>query len=76
MEIGIEIQETDALKIKADVLVLKYAQDFFGADSLAFSRLALLHRNIERRLPKPNEFLFLESLGSLGASYILFICRC
>ena len=29
MEIGTEIQETDALKIKADVLVLKYAQNFF-----------------------------------------------
>ncbi|MGZ9226573.1 MAG: hypothetical protein ACXW4M_13555 [Anaerolineales bacterium] len=48
MEIGIEIQETDALKIRADVLVLKYAQEFFGADSLAFSKLALLHKNIER----------------------------
>jgi len=72
MEIGIEIQETDALKIRADVLVLKYAQEFFGADSLAFSKLALLHKNIERKLPKPNEFLFLESLGSLGANYILF----
>jgi hypothetical protein len=72
MEIGIEIQETDALKVKADVLVLKYAQEFFGADSLAFSRLALLHKNIERKLPKPDEFLFLESLGNLGANYILF----
>ena len=72
MEIRIEIQETDALKIKADVLVLKYAQEFFGVDSLAFSQLALLHKNIERKLPKPNEFLILESLGSLGANYVLF----
>ena len=73
MEIRIEIQEADALKIKADVLVLKYAQDFFsGADSQAFSRLALLHKNLERKLPKPNEFLFLESLGGAGANYILF----
>lgn len=72
MEIRIEIQQTDALKIKADVLVLKYAQEFFGVDSLAFSQLALLHKNIERKLPKPNEFLILESLGSLGAHYVLF----
>jgi hypothetical protein len=73
MAIGIEILETDVLKIKADVLVLKYAQEFFfGADSLAFSKLALLYKNIERKLPKPNEFLFLESQGSVGADYILF----
>ena len=73
MEIGIEILEADALKVKADVLVLKYAQEFFlGADSQAFSRLALLHKNLERKLPKPNEFLFLESLDSAGANYILF----
>jgi hypothetical protein len=73
MAIGIEILEADALKIKADVLVLKYAQEFFfGADSLAFSKLALLYKNLERKLPKPNEFFFLESLGSVGADYILF----
>jgi hypothetical protein len=72
MEIGIEIQEIDALRIKADILVLKYAQEFYGADSLAFSRLALLHKNIEGKLPKPDGFLFLESLDSLGANYVLF----
>jgi len=73
MEIGIEILEADALKVKADVLVLKFAQEFFlGADSQAFSKLALLHKNLERKLPKPNDFLFLESLDSAGANYILF----
>ena len=73
MAIGIEVLEADALKIKADVLVLKYAQEFFfGADSLAFSKLAVIHNNLEKKLPKPNEFLFLESLGSAGADYILF----
>jgi hypothetical protein len=73
MAIGIEILEADALKIKADVLVLKYAQEFFfGADSLAFSKLAVLYKNLEKKLPKPNEFLFLESRGSAGAEHILF----
>src|SRR5215216_1697898 len=73
MAIGIEIMEADVLKLKANVLVLKYAQDFFfGADSLAFSKLALLYKNLERKLPKPNEFLFLESLGGVNADYILF----
>jgi len=36
---------------------------FLGADSQAFSRLALLHKNLERKPPKADEFLFLESHG-------------
>ena len=72
MEINIEIQIADALKIKADVLVLKYAQVFHGVDSVAFSKLAVLHKNVESKLPKPNDFLLLESLGSLGAEHVLF----
>ncbi len=72
MEISIEILIADALKIKADVLVLKYAQEFYGADSTAFSKLTISHKGLERKLPKPNDFLFIESLGSLGAQYVLF----
>lgn len=72
MEVGIEIQTVDALKIKADVLVFKYAQEFFGVDSVAFSKLAVFHKNLERKLPKPDDFLVLESLGSLGASHAMF----
>lgn len=72
MEIGIDIQETDALRIKSDVLILKYAQEFHGVDSAVFSRLALIHKNLERKLPKPGELLLLESFDSLGSNYVLF----
>lgn len=72
MQISFEVQATDALTINADVLVLKYAQELYGTDSLAFTRLALVHQNLEKRLPKPNGFLFLESLDSLGAKQVLF----
>lgn len=72
MEVSIKIKIVDALKTKADVLVLKYAQEFYGADSLAFSKLAVFHKNLERKLPKPKDFLFIESLGSLGARHVLF----
>jgi hypothetical protein len=72
MDIGIEIQQTDALKIETDVLVLKYAQEFFGVDSLAFSKLALVDRDFERSLPSPGEFLLVGSQGSLGARHVLF----
>ena len=72
LEIRIEIQEADALKIKADVLVLKYAQELQGVDALAYFQLATSQTNIERKLPKPNDFLLLESGGSLGAKNVLF----
>lgn len=72
MEVSIEVKIEDALKTKADVLVLKYAQEFYGPDSQAFSKLAVFHKNLERKLPKPNNFLFVESLGSMGANYVLF----
>jgi len=72
MEMRIEIQEADALKIKADVLVLKYAQELQGVDALAYFQLATSQTNIERKLPKPNDFLLLEGGGSLGAKNVLF----
>lgn len=72
MNVGIEVQEGDALKIRADVLVLKYAQEFYGVDSSAFSKLAILHSGLEKKLPKPNDFLLVESLGALGAKDVLF----
>ena len=72
MEIGIEIQQADALKIRADVLVLKYAQELYSIESAVFSKLAIVHRGLEKKLPKPNDFLYLESLDSLSADHVLF----
>jgi hypothetical protein len=73
MEISIEIQTTDALIVMADVLVLKYAQELYGVDSLAFSRLALAHHGLEGKLPKPNDFLFIDSTDILGTKHVLFL---
>ena len=72
MEISIKLQVADALKIQADVLVLKYAQELHGLDSLVYFKLATSQKEIERKLPKPNDFLLLETRGSLGASRVLF----
>jgi len=73
MEIGIVIEKDDVLTIRADVLVFKYAQMFHsGPDALAFSELATVHRDLDRKLPKPKQFLLLESQGSLPAQNILF----
>ncbi len=72
MDISIEIQVADALKVKADVLVLKYAQEFFAIESLVYSQLAISNKDITTKLPKPNDFLLLETRGGLGASQVLY----
>ena len=72
MDIGIEIQIADVLKIKADVLVLKYAQELFAIESQVYFQLATSHKGVETKLPKPNEFLLLEAGGNLGASQVLY----
>lgn len=72
MDIGIEIQIADVLKVKADVLVLKYAQELFAIESFVYSQLAISYKDIATKLPKPNEFLLLEAGGNLGASQVLY----
>jgi hypothetical protein len=72
MDIGIEIQIADVLKIKADVLVLKYAQELFAIESQVYFQLATSRKGVETKLPKPNEFLLLEAGGNLGASQVLY----
>lgn len=74
MEVRIAVRQVDALNVKTDVLVLKYAQALHSVDAAAFARLALLHKHLEKELPKPNDFLLVENpdhLG-LGAAHVLF----
>jgi hypothetical protein len=49
------IVEGDALKISADVLVLKYAQDLYGVDELVVNRLEAAGSQIED-LPRPGRY--------------------
>ena len=72
MDIGIEIQIADVLKVKADVLVLKYAQELFAIESFVYSRLATSYKDLHKKLPKPNDFLLLEAQGNLGATHVLY----
>ena len=73
MEISILLEKNDIRRIKADVLVLKYAQKFHtGPDAQAFSTLAIVHKGLDKKLPKPRSFLLVESKGSLPAANVLF----
>lgn len=73
MEIPIAVINDDALRIQADVLVLKFAQDLFGVDNAVTDRLSKLHRNLTSSLPEYGKFLQVETFGTLGAKEILYV---
>jgi hypothetical protein len=67
------IVEGDALEISADVLVLKYAQDLYGVDELVFNRLEAAGSQVQGRLPKPDGYSLIDTMGELGAPRVLFV---
>ena len=67
----ISVASGDAFEFDADVLVLKYAQSLYGADRAAFGRLSGI--GIKLDLPKPADFTFQKSLGSMNPRSVLFV---
>jgi len=67
----ISVASGDAFEFDADVLVLKYAQSLYGADRAAFGRLSGI--GIKLDLPKPADFAFQKSLGSMNPRSVLFV---
>jgi len=70
--IRIEVQEGNVLHFPADVLVLKYAQDLFGADLAVYQRLEEA-KCAPASLPKINEVQMVPTRGLLGPDNVLFI---
>lgn len=73
MQVTVEVKTGDALKVQADILVLKYAQTLFGADYAVASQLAKFHQNLSSSLPAIGKYLLLETYGSLGVKAVLFV---
>ena len=60
----------DALKYKADVLALKYAQHLYGVDRAVYSRLE--SAGISPKLPMLSDYTIFESSGAIQSTKILF----
>jgi hypothetical protein len=73
MRVAIEVKIDDALKIKSDILVLKFAQNLFGVDAAVVRQLSKFHADLIASLPRVGECLLVESYGSLGANNVLFV---
>ena len=71
--ITVEVETGDALKVQADVLVLKYAQALHGVDKVVAHRVSAFHPNLFSFLPGIGEYLLVETYGSLGVNLVLFV---
>jgi hypothetical protein len=69
----IEIVEGDALEINADVLALKYGQEYYGVDELVSERLARQGIDQSRMQPRPGGFRLVPSSAAIGARNVLFV---
>jgi len=70
----IEVIQADVLEFRADVLALKYAQNYYGADQVVAS--LLINRGIvsaDDIQPAPNSFRWVDTRGALPSSSVLFI---
>lgn len=68
---GIGIECSDIVNLACDVVVLKYAQAFYGADSAVASRI-----NDDHTLdisPRPGQYTLLPSRGKIAARQVLFV---
>lgn len=73
LSVAVEIEEGDITALPSDVLVLKYAQELFGADQEVVSRLETEGLRIAGDLPPEEEFLLVEAVGSIEAEKVLFL---
>ena len=72
-KIVIEVVEGDALEIDADVLALKYAQQYYGVDELVAARLVQAGIEETRMKPRIGGFRLVPTNSAISAENALFI---
>ncbi len=71
--VEIDVEEGDVVTFEADVLVLKHAQAFFGADLAVARKLLSAGFELTDLAPPPGESALVEAPGVTGADGVLFV---
>ena len=71
MNSPISVECADIVDFTCDVLVLKYAQDFYGADE--FVANLLRPNRLQEVSPLPSKYALITSEGKLAAKNVLFV---
>src|SRR6185503_8187981 len=68
------VQLGDVVDVPSDLLLLKYAQNFYGADAAVARRLLSRGLCSEREItPKPGDFVIVEAKGSIASTSVMFL---
>ena len=67
------VEGGDVMTFDADVLVLKHAQEFYGADEAVALKLQEAGVSVKKLTPKIGEHVYLDSHGSVRAAHVLFV---
>jgi hypothetical protein len=71
--IAIAVVHGEALELGGDILAVKHAQSLYGAELDVVDRLLEKGINLLEGLPKPGQFLLIDSLGVACAKKVLFV---
>ena len=72
-QLTFRIVQDDIAAVDVDVVALKYAQAFYGADLWMSTKLIDLGMPKERLQPKNGEYALIESRGAIHAPDVLFV---
>lgn len=67
------IQPGDVTLVEADVVALKYAQDFYGADMIVASSLSKVGIPIDNIRPQIDDYRYIDTKNGIKPHYALFV---
>src|SRR5579885_591024 len=67
------IEFGDILSFKADVVGLKYAQNFYGADNRIVQRLVSKGISLDNLRPKVGDYVYVDTRDAIAADHALFV---
>ena len=68
------VQHGDVMEVQSDLLLLKHAMNFFGADLKVASRLTRAGLcTLEEIQPEPGEAVFVEAAGRIAPAAVMFL---
>lgn len=68
------VQQGDVTSVASDLLVLKHAQGFYGADKAVAQLLMDAGRCTEKQVsPRPGEVVVVESQGAVRPTHVMFV---
>lgn len=67
------VEYGDIRSFDADVIALKYAQSFYGADRAVATALTLEQEKMDRLCPGIGDYRYVETYGRIRSQHVLFV---